>query len=130
MSAGRSSRTASCRLFHSGWLNLLDGEDPDPKRYGGVEPGIGISGAEYMAEIGVVAVGADTWGVEAVPFEEGNDGVFKAHQILIPQHGIYLLENMDTRALAADGVNEFLFVLGVTRMKGAVQMMINPVAIR
>lgn len=117
-------------LFHSGWLNLLDGEDPDPKRYGGVEPGIGISGAEYMAEIGVVAVGADTWGVEAVPFEEGNDGVFKVHQILIPQHGIYLLENMDTRALAADGVNEFLFVLGVTRMKGAVQMMINPVAIR
>ena len=33
-------------------------------------------------------------------------------------------------ALVADGVNEFMFVLGVTRMKGAVQMMINPVAIK
>ena len=117
-------------LFHSGWLDLLDGENPDHERYVSVEPGLGISGAEYLAEIGVVAVGADTWGVEPVPFENGTDGVFAVHQILIPQHGIYLLENMDTRALAEDEAWEFMFVLGVTRMKGAVQMMINPTAIR
>jgi kynurenine formamidase len=117
-------------LFHSGWLNLLDGENPDHKRYASVEPGLGITGAEYLAEIGVVAVGADTWGVEALPFENGADGVFAVHQILIPKNGIYLLENMDTRELAKDQAWEFLFVLGVTRMKGAVQMMINPTAIR
>nr|WP_269584110.1 cyclase family protein [Roseibium sp. Sym1] len=117
-------------LFHSGWLDLLDGETPDHDRYVKVEPGLGISGAEYLAEIGVVAVGADTWGLEAVPFENGADGVFAVHQILIPQNGIYILENMDTRALANDKAYEFMFVLGVTRMKGAVQMMINPTAIR
>jgi predicted phage tail protein len=49
---------------------------------------------------------------------------------LIPQNGIFILENMDTRALVADGVSEFMFVLGATRLKGAVQMMINPTAIR
>ena len=30
--------------------------------------------------------------------------------------------------LAAEGVNEFMFVLGQARLKGAVQMIINPVA--
>lgn len=116
-------------LFHSGWLNLLDGESQDSKRYVSVEPGLGISGAEYLAEIGVVAVGADTWGLEAVPFEEGDKGIFKVHQILIPQNGIYILENMETRELIKDGVKEFMFVLGAARLKGAVQMIINPIAI-
>lgn len=126
---GVEVRNGDVVLFHSGWLNLLDGEEPDHNRYVSVEPGLGLSGAEYLAEIGVLAVGADTWGLEAVPFEEGDAGVFKVHQILIPQNGIYILENMETRELIADGVNEFMFVLGVTRMKGAVQMMINPTAI-
>lgn len=127
---GVELREGDTVLFHSGWLNLLDGEQKDHKRYVSVEPGLGISGAEYLAEIGVVAVGADTWGVEAVPFEEGADGVFKVHQILIPQNGIYMLENMETRDLVRDGVKEFMFVLGVSRLKGAVQMIINPTAIR
>ncbi|WP_037313902.1 cyclase family protein [Ruegeria halocynthiae] len=117
-------------LFHSGWLNLLDGENQDHDRYVSVEPGLGITGAEYLAEIGVVAVGADTWGLEALPFEKGTDGVFAVHQILIPQNGIYILENMDTREMVKDEAWEFMFVLGVTRLKGAVQMMINPTAIR
>ena len=37
---------------------------------------------------------------------------------------------MDTGALVADKVNEFLFVLGQAKIRGAVQMIINPVAIR
>lgn len=126
---GVELREGDTVLFHSGWLNLLDGKHKDHKRYVSVEPGLGISGAQYLADIGVVAVGADTWGVEAVPFEEGGDGVFKVHQILIPQNGIFMLENMETRELIKDGVKEFMFVLGVSRLKGAVQMIINPTAI-
>ena len=76
-----------------------------------------------------MAVGADTWGVEAVPFEKGV-GVFEVHQILIPKNGIYILENMDTRALAAEKAYEFMFVLGAARVRGTVQMIINPIAIR
>ncbi|MEP3295706.1 MAG: cyclase family protein [Pseudoruegeria sp.] len=130
LAQGVDIREGDTVLFHSGWLNLLDGDSPDHGRYVSVEPGLGISGAEYLAEIGVVAVGADTWGLEALPFEKGADGVFKVHQILIPQNGIFILENMETRELVADGVTEFMFVLGATRMRGAVQMMINPTAIR
>jgi kynurenine formamidase len=128
-SQGVEIREGDVVLFHSGWLNLIDGEAPDTERYASTEPGLGKTGAEYLAELNVVAVGADTWGLEAVPFEDGV-GVFEIHQILIPRHGIYILENMDTREMVRDQAWEFMFVLGVTRMKGAVQMMINPTAIR
>ena len=116
-------------LFNSNWMNLLDGENPDPERFGAAEPGVGVSGAEYLASLNVMAVGADTWGMEVVPAEEEGQA-FRAHQILQPENGIYILENMDTRELARDGVHEFLFVLGQARIQGAVQMIINPIAIR
>ncbi len=45
-------------------------------------------------------------------------------------NGIYILESMDTRALAKDKGWEFLFVLGPARIRGTVQMIINPIAIR
>ncbi len=129
---GIKIRKGDVVLFHSGWLNLLDGQDgttKDLKRWGSVEPGLGKSGAVYLVSLDVLAVGADTWGVEAVPFEKGV-GVFEIHQILIPKAGIVLFESMDTRALVKDKAWEFLFVLGSARIRGAVQMIINPIAIR
>jgi kynurenine formamidase len=119
-------------LFHSGWLNLLDGKDgtkKNLKRYGSVEPGLGKTGAAYLISKEVVAVGGDTWGLEAVPFEKGV-GVFEIHQMLIPMNGIVILETMDTRELVKDKGWEFLFVLGPARIRGTVQMIINPIAIR
>ncbi|CAN8067394.1 unnamed protein product [Agarophyton chilense] len=115
-------------LFHSGWLGLLDGPQQNQSRFISFEPGLAVSGAEYLAEIGVVAVGADTWGLEAVPFESG-ECVFPVHQILMSQHGIFILENMDVREMVSDKVREFMFVLGPTRLRGTAQMMVNPTAI-
>lgn len=114
-------------LFYSGWMKVLD-EQKDPNKFISVEPGIGVSGAWELVNRKVVAVGADTWGVEAVPSENEED-VFRVHQILITRHGIPLLENINTTALVKEGVYEFMFVLGVTKIRGAVQMMINPVGI-
>lgn len=113
-------------LFYTGWLKLLGKDD---KRYSTVEPGLGTDGAKYLAERGVAAVGADTWGVEVLPFEK-DSGVFEVHQILIPMNGIYILENMNTEELVKDQAWEFLFTLGPARMTGAVQAIINPIAIK
>ena len=113
-------------LFHSGWLEIIES---DPVRFAKAEPGLGISGAEYLVAKDVMAVGADTWGLEVLPPEK-EDVLYKVHQILITYNGIYILENMDTRALAADKAYEFMFVLGPARMTGTVQMIINPIAIR
>ncbi|MDE0227016.1 MAG: cyclase family protein [Gammaproteobacteria bacterium] len=113
-------------LFHTGWLNLVGKDDV---RFMAGQPGLGVGGAKYLASLDVVAVGADTWGLEAVPGEDP-EKVFPVHPELLAKNGIYILENMDVRALAADEGWEFLFVLGQPRFEGAVQAVINPVAIR
>lgn len=112
-------------LFHTGWMQLL-GEDDD--RYISVEPGPGVAGAQYLADLGVVAVGADTPALEVIPFET-QGRAFAVHQTLLAKNGVYILESMNTAGLAADGVHEFLFVLGQPKFRGAVQAVINPIAI-
>jgi kynurenine formamidase len=123
---GVEIRQGDVVIFHTGWLSLIE---KDPKRYGSAEPGIGREGARYLVSKGVVAVGADTWAVEAIPFEQGA-GVFEVHQILLPMSGTFILENINTAELAKDKAWEFMFVLGQNKYQGAVQSMINPVAIR
>ena len=77
----------------------------------------------------MAAVGADTWGLEVLPFEQG-EGVFGVHQVLLPMNGIYILENMETAEMVKDQAWEFLFTLGPSRITGAVQAIINPLAIK
>lgn len=113
-------------LFYTGWTKLIG---KDNKRYNAGEPGLGVDGAKYLASLGVVAVGADTWGVEAVPFEK-NAGVFEVHQILLPMNGVYILENMNTEEMVKDKAWESFFTLGPSRITGAVQAIINPIAVK
>lgn len=113
-------------LFHSGWMAMIE---TDPDKFVKVQPGLGVTGAKYLVEKDVIAVGADTSALEVIPFEDPKI-VFPVHQLLLNYNGIYILENMDTNALAADGAYEFMFVLGPAKITGAVQMIINPIAIR
>ncbi len=113
-------------LFHTGWMPLAES---DPEAFIATQPGLGVEGAEYLAGLGVVAVGADTAALEAIPHEDP-DMAFPVHQRLLTRHGVYILENMNTAALARDEGWEFMFVLGQPRFEGAVQAIINPVAIR
>jgi kynurenine formamidase len=122
---GVEIRQGDVVIFHTGWTSLIGKDD---KRYGAGEPGVGVEGAKYLVSKGVVAVGSDTWAVEAIPFESKD--VFPVHQIFLPMSGTYILENMNTDQLAADKGYEFLFVLGVPKITGAVQGIVNPVAIR
>ena len=92
-------------------------------------PGSARKARTYLASKGVVAIGADQWALEVIPFEK-DVGVFEIHQILLARNGVYILENMNTAPLVADKAWEFMFVLGAARITGAVQGIINPVAIR
>ncbi len=113
-------------LFHTGWTEAMMASDPDTWRR--TEPGISEEVAHYLAAQKVLAVGADTWGVDVVPPQtEGN--LFAGHIVLMKEHGIYLLETMNTGPLVRDAAFEFLFVLGPPRVRGSVQAMINPIAI-
>ena len=122
---GVEIRQGDVVIFHTGWISLIGKDD---KRYSTGEPGLGVEGAKHLVSKGVVAIGADSWALEVIPFESKN--VFEVHQILLPMSGTYILENMNTAQLAADKAYEFLFVLGTPKITGAVQGIINPVAIR
>jgi len=112
-------------LIHTGWTDAKLASDPTAWVSG--EPGLNNEAAVWLAAKNPVAVGADTWGLEVVPPAPG-DKVFYGHVTLLKENGIFILETMNTGRLAAEGVNEFMFVLGQARIKGAVQMIINPVA--
>jgi len=113
-------------LFHTGWLTK---SETAPQEFMAGEPGLGVDGAKYLASLNVMAVGADNWAVEVLPGEiEGE--LFPVHPELLAKNGIYILENMNTHELQADNAWEFMFVLGQPKFEGAVQAVINPVAIR
>lgn len=112
-------------LFHTGTMKSQEGAT----ELSPVEPGLGVGGAQYLADLGVVAVGADTWALEVIPFEN-EARPFDVHLTLLAKNGVYILENMVTHELAEDGVSEFFFTLGAPRLEGSVQAIINPVAIR
>ena len=111
-------------LFHSGFLKATEGQ----AQLSPGLPGLGVSGAHYLARLGVAAIGADTWGLEVLPSEDQTDA-FPVHRILLAKYGVYILENMTTHKLVDAGIDEFMFTLGVPRLKGAVQAIINPLAI-
>ena len=112
-------------IFHTGKLSATKNDTSLAPTL----PGVGVEGAEYLAELGVVAVGADTWGLEVIPFEDPTK-FFDVHLTLLAKNGVYILENMVTDDLAADGDGEFFFTLGIPRLEGTVQAIINPIAIR
>ena len=122
---GVEFRQGDVVLFHTGWIDGM--LTTNPKAWSSAEPGLNNEGMAYMATMNPMAVGADTWGVDVVPPAKG-DKVFYGHVSLLKENGIYILESMNTGRLAKEGVHEFMFVLGQARVRGAVQMIINPVA--
>ena len=112
-------------LLHTGYTDAK--LKSEPQLWAGSIPGITNEAAVFLAGLKPTAVGADTWGLGAVPPRLG-DKIFYDHVVLLKQNGIYILETMNTGRLAAESVHEFMFVLGQARLKGAVQMIINPVA--
>ena len=123
---GVEIREGDVVLIHTGWIDHV--LPNDPKKWGSTAPGPTEDAVEYLASKNIIAAGIDTWSFDPIPPDkEGRP--FQGHVILFFD-GIYILEAMNTGPLAADKAYEFLFVLGQARVRGAVQMIINPVAIR
>ncbi len=122
---GVEIREGDVVMFYTGWTDSM--LESDPQAWVSGQPGVTTGAAEYLASQNIMAIGLDSWTVGAVPPVEG-DKVFYDHVVFLKDNGIYILETMDTGPLAEQGVKEFMFVLGQARFKGAVQSMINPVA--
>ena len=111
-------------LFHTGWGANWD----DPETYVSGEPGPGYELAAWLAERQVALTGCDTWSYGPVP-AENPDRPFEVPQILNVRHGVFVVENLDTSALAADGVREFALVLTHPKLRGATGAWVSPIAL-
>lgn len=123
---GVEIREGDVVLFCTGWMDLMGEEN---QRYLQGSPGLGVEGAAYLAETGVILAGADSWSLDVLPHEDPTLS-FPVHQSLAVDHGIQVLENMRCDELAEDEAWEFLFVMGQPKYRGTTQVQINPVAIR
>ena len=111
-------------LFHTGWGRHW--EDSDAYLSG--EPGPGLALAEWLVDRRVALTGCDTWSYGPVP-AENPARPFEVPQTLNVQHGVFIVENLDLSALAADGVRAFALVLTFPKLRGATGAWTSPIAL-
>ena len=111
-------------LFHTGWSAHWD----DSATYLAGEPGPGYEVADWLVEHGVALTGCDTWSYGPVPAEDPARP-FEVPQLLNVRHGVFVVENLDTSALAADGVRQFALVLTHPKLRGATGAWVSPIAL-
>jgi kynurenine formamidase len=84
--------------------------------------------AHWLADHGVALSGCDTWSFGPVPAEDPARP-FEVPQILNVRHGVFIVENLDTRELAGDGVREFALILTHPKPRGASGAWTSPIAL-
>lgn len=93
------------------------------------EPGITGEAAAWLAARDVALVGADNYAVEQQTHEPG----FPAHLVLLHQHGVPLMENLDlaplASALAEIGRSTFLLSFAPLPLVGSTASPVTPVAV-
>ncbi|MBP5858554.1 cyclase family protein [Marivibrio halodurans] len=121
---GREIEPGDVVLIRTGWLESHIGRT-------GVsldtEPGIDVEGAEWLAESGVAALGADNFAIETIPFPAG--AVFPVHQRLIRDYGMPLLEGLVLAPLAKAGAKSFLFSAAPIPIVGGTGSPLAPIAV-
>ena len=102
----------------------------DRAKFMAARPGPGADAANWLASKRIFLTGSDHLTYEVFP-EKGT--IFPVHRILIADHGIYLVENMNleelAEALAQRGGHEFVLVLNPLRIKGATASPLNAFAL-
>lgn len=97
-----------------------------PDRYFAAGPGLGVTGAHWLEERGVVAIGSDTTATEPVPFV---DPARTTHRAMLVEKGVNLIEILDLDEAADAKLTEFLFVCLPLRIVGATGSWVRPVAV-
>ena len=91
-------------------------------------PGVAEAGARWLAGHRPRAVGADTIAFERLA-PGGGHSLLPAHNVLLVESGIYIVEAMDLDPLAAAGHAAFTFVLVPLNIFGATGSPVRPLAV-
>ena len=114
-------------LVRSGWARHWT----EPTTYLGQAsgvPGPDASAAEWIARAAPRVTGHDTMAYEHLPPGTGH-ALLPVHRILLVEHGVHILENLDLERLAEDRVYTFLFVCLPLKFVGATGSPVRPIAV-
>jgi kynurenine formamidase len=126
--AGVALQRGDSILIRSGWGRRFT-QDPDsyPGAQSGV-PGIGAGAAEWLAEQGPLAVGADTIALERLAPGKGHSEL-PVHRILLWRGGTYLIEALDLEELSARAIHDFTLILVPMKIVGGTGSPVRPLAV-
>lgn len=114
-------------LVRSGWGRFWS----DPARYLGHEsgvPGPDVSAGRWIARAKPIVTGHDSMAFEHLAAGAGHS-LLPVHSVLLVEHGIYVIENLDLEQLAADRVYAFTFVCLPLKLVGATGSPVRPIAL-
>lgn len=114
-------------LVRSGWGRRFAEGAAYVGRDSGV-PGVAEAGARWLAGHRPRAVGADTIAFERL-VPGGGHSLLPAHNVLLVESGIYIVEAMDLEPLATAGHTAFTFVLVPLNLFGATGSPVRPLAV-
>ena len=100
----------------------------DNARYYRTQPGLGVEAAEWLAAQNPMIVGSDSCCVEVNPNPDPNLSS-PVHQIMLVEHGIYLIESLKLDELLEKDVDEFAFIVEPLKLTGATGSAIAPIAV-
>lgn len=93
-------------------------------------PGMSAGASYWLAEKGVLAVGADNMAWDVIGEMDAELGcTLPGHLILLARHGIYIIENLMLDELAEAGHYRFQFVCTPLKLVGATGSPVRPLAI-
>jgi len=93
-------------------------------------PGMGADASRWVADRGVLAVGADNMAWDVIGPRDPELGcTLPGHLLLLARHGIYIIENLRLAELAAARRYRFLFICTPLKFVGATGSPVRPIAV-
>jgi kynurenine formamidase len=93
-------------------------------------PGMAGGASRWLADRGVLAVGADNMAWDVLGLRDPELGcTLPGHLLLLAQRGIYIIENLRLSELAAAHAYRFMFVCTPLKFVGATGSPVRPIAI-
>jgi len=99
---------------------------PDREKYETNSPGINVEGAEYLAGLGAMMIGADNIALEQAPSPE-RDNYFPVHTYLFSEVGIPIIELMWLEELSKEEIYELGFIGKAMPIVGATGAPLQPI---
>ena len=93
-------------------------------------PGVAGDASRWLAERGIVAVGADNMAWDVIGLRDPELGcTLPGHLIFLAQQGIYIIENLRLSELAAAQAYRFTFICTPLKFVGATGSPVRPIAV-